>query len=74
MDVDPGYKYKEQISGDVQWYMMVSKDFIWIIRFGLKNKNAKLASFYGQSFTFRLSLQEVWKRTTLMFWNDKDIK
>ena len=27
MDVDPGYKYSGKNRGEVQWYMMGSKDF-----------------------------------------------
>ena len=36
MDVDPGYKYIENLHGGVQWYMMESKDIISGICFKLK--------------------------------------
>ena len=59
MDVDPGYKYIEKIRNGVQWYMMVTKDFISSINFKLKNEIGNLVSFNGQSITFRLSIIEV---------------
>ena len=59
MDVDPGYKYIEKISGGIQWYMMESKDVISSICFKLKNENNNLVSFNGQSITFRLSIKEI---------------
>ena len=59
MDVDPGYKYFEKFHGEVQWYMMESKDIISSICFKLKNKNGNLVSFNGQSLTFRLSIKEI---------------
>ena len=59
MDVDPGYKYIEKFRGDIQWYMMESKDIISSICFKLKNENGNLVSFNGQSVTFRLSIKEV---------------
>ena len=49
MDVDPGYKYSRKNRGEVQWYMMGSKDFIWSISFKLKNENNHLVSFNDQS-------------------------
>ena len=59
MDVDPGYKYIENFSGGIQWYMMESKDVISSICFKLKNENNNLVSFNGQSITFRLSIKEI---------------
>ena len=59
MDVDPGYKNIEKFRGNVQWYMMHSKDIISSICFKLKNENGILASFNGQSVTFRLSIKEI---------------
>ena len=48
-DVDPGYKYSGKNRGEVQWYMMGSKDLIWSISFKLKNENNHLVSFNDQS-------------------------
>ena len=59
MDVDPGYKYIEKFRGNIQWYMMESKDIISSICFKLKNENGNLVSFNGQSVTFRLSIKEI---------------
>ena len=59
MDVNPGYKYVEKFRGNIQWYMMESKDIISSICFKLKNENRKLVSFNGQSVTFRLSIKEI---------------
>ena len=59
MDVDPGYKYLEKFRGNIQWYMMESKDIISSICFKLKNENNQLVSFNGQSITFRLSIKEI---------------
>ena len=53
MDVDPGYKYIEKFRGNIQWYMMESKDIISNFCFKLKNENSQLASFNGQSINFR---------------------
>ena len=58
MDVDPGYKYIQKFRGDLQWYMMESKDIISSICFNLKNENGNLVSFNGQSITFRLSIKK----------------
>ena len=58
MTVDPGYKYVENFSGGICWYMMQSKDIISSILFKLKNENNQLVSFNGQSVTFRLSIKE----------------
>ena len=38
-DVISGYKYIENFRGNVQWYMMESKDFVSSISFKLKNEN-----------------------------------
>ena len=38
MDVNPGYKYIEKLTGRVQWYMMETKDIISSICFKLKLK------------------------------------
>ena len=59
MDVDPGYKYIEKFRGNIQWYMMESKDIISSICFKLKNENDQIVSFNGQNITFRLSIKEV---------------
>ena len=59
MDVNPGYKYVEKFRGNIQWYMMGSKDVISSICFKLKNENNQLVSFNGQSVTFRLSIKEI---------------
>ena len=59
MDVDPGYKYIEKFRGEVQWYMMETKDFILSINLKLENENGNLVSFNGQSVTCRLSIKEV---------------
>ena len=59
MDVDPRYKYIENIRGGVQWYMMENKDIISSISFKLKNENNQIVSFNGQSITFRLSIKEI---------------
>ena len=58
MDVEPGYKNIENFRGNIQWYMMESKDVIQSISLNLKNENNELVSFNGQSFTFRLSIKE----------------
>ena len=36
LDVDPGYKYIEEIRGGIQWYMMNTIDFISNNSFKLK--------------------------------------
>ena len=59
MDVDPGYKYSERFRGGVQWYMIENKDFTSSSSFNLKNENNQIASFNGQSITFRLSIKEI---------------
>ena len=59
MDVNPGYKYIENIRGGVQWFMMETKDIISSISFKIKNENRDLVSFNGQSITFRLSIKEI---------------
>ena len=59
MDVHPGYKYIEKFRGNIQWYMMESKDIISSICFKLKNENGNLVSFNGQRVTFRLSIKEI---------------
>ena len=59
MTVDPGYKYVENFSGGISWYMMQSKDIISSICFKLKNENYQVVSFNGQSITFRLSIKEI---------------
>ena len=59
MNVNPGYKYDEKISGGISWYMMESKDIASSICFKLKNENNQLVSFNGQSITFRLSVKEI---------------
>ena len=59
IEVDPGYKYIEKFRGNIQWYMMESKDIISSICFKLKNENNQLVSFNGQSVTFRLSIKEI---------------
>ena len=59
MDVDPGYKYIEKFRGNIQWYMMESRDIISSICFKIKNENNQIVSFNGQSITFRLSIKEI---------------
>ena len=59
MDVSPGYKYIEKFRGGIQWYMMVTKDFISSINLKLINENGNLVSFNGETVTFRLSIKEV---------------
>ena len=58
MDASPGYRYIETFRGEVQWYVMESKDLISSICFQLKNENNQKVSFSGQSVSFRLSLKE----------------
>ena len=60
MTVDPGYFYIEKYSGVIRWYMMESKEFISSIIFIIKSENDELVSFHVQSFTFRLSVREVY--------------
>ena len=60
MDVDPGYKYIVKFRGNVQWYMMESKDVISSISFKLTNENGNFVSSDGQSVTFRLSTKEIY--------------
>ena len=59
MDIDPGYKYIENIRGGVQWYTMESKDIISNNCSKLKNEKNQIVSFNGQSITFRLSIKEI---------------
>ena len=59
MDVDPGYNCIKKIRGNIQWYMMQSRDVISSICFNLKNENNQLVSFNGQSITFHLSIKEI---------------
>ena len=59
MNVDPGYKNIEKFRGNIQWYLMESKDIISSICLKLKDENNQLVSFNGQSFTFRLSNKEI---------------
>ena len=62
-NVDTGYKYIEKIRGEVQSYMMESKDIVSTIYFELKNKNNQLKSFFGQCITFRFSIKEIYFHT-----------
>ena len=59
MDVNPGYKYIENLRGGVLYYMMESKDINSSICFKLKNENNQIVSFNGQSITFRLLIKEI---------------
>ena len=59
MSVSPGYKYVCRFEGEIQWYMMESKDVILSICFELKNENNELVSCNGQSISFRLSIKEI---------------
>ena len=47
MDVDPGYKYIEKFRGNIQWYMMETKNVNSSNNFELKNENGNLVSFNG---------------------------
>ena len=58
MDINPGYKYVEKVTGNIQWYMMQSKVIFSSIFLKLKNENNEKVSFNGQSVTFRLSVKE----------------
>ena len=58
-DIDPGYKYIENLRAGVQWYMIQSKDVISSICFKIKNENNQLVSFNGQSVSFRLLIKEI---------------
>ena len=59
MDVNPGYNYIEKFRGEIQWYMMESKDVVSIICFKLLNENIQLVSFNRQSVPFTLSIKEI---------------
>ena len=59
LTVDPGYKYVQNFSGGISWYMMQSKDIISNFCSKVKNENGNLVSFNGQSNTFRLSIKEL---------------
>ena len=58
MDVNSGFKYIHKFRGEVQWYIMESKDIISSI-FKLKKEKNELLSYNGQSITFRLSIKEI---------------
>ena len=45
MGVDPGDKHIEKFRGNIQWYMMESKDSISSTCFKIKNENNKWVSF-----------------------------
>ena len=60
INVSPGYIFVERFSGGFTWYMMESKDVISSFCFILKIENGNLVSFNGQSFTFRLSIKELY--------------
>ena len=60
MDVSPGYKYLENVSGCISWYIMQSKDFISSICFSLKNENDQIVPFNGESsISFRVSIKKI---------------
>ena len=59
MTVDPGYKYVENFSLGISWYMMQSRDIISSICFRLKNEKNQLVSFKSQSVSFRLSIKKI---------------
>ena len=59
MTVNPGFKYVESFTGGITWYMLQSKDIVSSICFKLKDENNQIASFNGQSITFRLSIKEI---------------
>ena len=59
MDNNPGYKYLEKLRGNIQWYMMQSKDFISRTIFKSKNENKQIVSFNGQSFIFSIIKKEI---------------
>ena len=58
LTVNPGYKGVEKFHDGINWYMMENKDSNSSISFKLKIENGNLASFNGQSITFRLSIKE----------------
>ena len=60
MAVDRGYKYVEKFRGGISWYTMQPKNIFSSICFKLKIENGTLASFNGQSVTFRLTIKEVY--------------
>ena len=59
MQVSPGYKFINRFEGDVQWYMMESKDIISSISIKYINEDGDLVSFNGQSLLFRLSSKKI---------------
>ena len=59
ISASPGYKCICRFEGGVEWYMMESKDIISSISFKLKKEDGDLASFNGQSLSFRLSIKEI---------------
>ena len=59
MDVISRYRFIKKFRGGVPCYMMESEDFTSNISFRLKNKIGRLISFNGQSFTFKLSIEEI---------------
>ena len=59
MTVDPGNKYVKKFAGGITWSMMETKDVISSISLNIKIENNKVASFNGQSISFRLSIKEI---------------
>ena len=56
LNVDPGSKFIESFAGGISWYKIEGKDFISKKSFKLKNQ---IASFSGQSITFRKSIKDI---------------
>ena len=67
MDVDPGYKFIENFRGGNQWCMIESKHIISSICLKMKKEISNLVSFKGQSFPFRLSIEEILLDVNLHF-------
>ena len=75
MDVDPGYKYIDKFRGNVQWYMMQSRDNFSTICFKLKIENNQLISLTDKALLFDYPLKK-YKINHLMLYDhsSSDIK
>ena len=58
IDINPSYRYIEQLKGGFQCYFMNTNGFISNINFKLNNEKKELASINGQSVPFRLSIKQ----------------